>query len=202
MMKNYYSLLLISALTLSGCMTTPALPDHQRPQHWGQVLHNAHNFYQISDELYRSEQPSHELKPLLKQHDIAVVINLRSRDKDSEVLANENLKLRHIPIHTWAIDREDLLKVMQEIQQARQNDEKVLLHCYHGSDRTGASVAMYRIIFQNWAIEDAVREMKHGGYGFHSIWRNIENLFTSENVKWIREQLSNPSIALSVNEKH
>ncbi|KGT46557.1 hypothetical protein GW12_24010 [Acinetobacter sp. HR7] len=202
MMKNYYSLLLVATLALSGCMTTPALPEHQRPQHWGQTLHAAHNFYQISDELYRSEQPSHELKPLLKQHDIAVVINLRSRDKDSEILANENLKLRHIPIHTWAIDRVDLLKVMQEIQQARQNNEKVLLHCYHGSDRTGASVAMYRIIFQNWAIEDAVREMKHGGYGFHSIWRNIENLFSPENVKWIREQLSNPSTHLSGNEKH
>ena len=131
---------------------------------------------------------------MLKQYDIDVVINLRSRDKDSGILDNENLKLRHIPIHTWAMQRGDLLKVMQLIQQARQNNEKVLLHCYHGSDRTGTSVAMYRIIFQNWSIDDAVKEMKHGGYGFHSIWRNIEKLFTPENVKWIREQLTDPSV--------
>ncbi len=235
-MKNSYALLLVSILALSGCMTTPALPEQQRPAHWGQLIHKNHNLYQISEELYRSEQPSHEFKPLLKQHEINVVINLRARDKDSDVLANDNLKLRHIPIHTWAIDREDLLTVMREIQQARQNNdnlklrhipihtwaidredlltvmreiqqarqnkEKVLLHCYHGSDRTGASIAMYRIIFQNWAIEDAIQEMKHGGYGFHRVWRNIENLFSPENVKWIREQLSNPSTEISANEKN
>ncbi len=38
--------------------------------------------------------------------------------------------------------------------------------------------------------------MKHGGYGFHAIWRNIDNLFTPKNVKWIREQLTNPSTKL------
>ena len=52
---------------------------------------------------------------------------------------------------------------------------------------------MYRIIFQNWSTDDALNEMKHGGYGFHPIWRNIEALFTPENIRWIREQLANPS---------
>ena len=37
---------------------------------------------------------------------------------------------------------------MQQIKIAKQNDQRVLLHCYHGSDRTGASVAMYRIILK------------------------------------------------------
>ena len=37
---------------------------------------------------------------------------------------------------------------MQQIQLAKQNNQRVLLHCYHGSDRTGASVAMYRIILK------------------------------------------------------
>ena len=45
----------------------------------------------------------------------------------------------------------------------------------------------------NWKVEDALNEMKHGGYGFHPIWINIEKLFTPENIKWIREQLANPS---------
>lgn len=184
----------MSSSLLTGCMTTPAIPEHQRPKYWGQSIHQDHNFHQISDFVYRSEQPSTLLIPLLKQHQIDVVINLRSRDQDSRVLSKGKFQLHHVPIHTWAIDREDLLNVMQLIQQAQQNNRKVLLHCYHGSDRTGASIAMYRIVFQNWSMEDAVQEMKHGGYGFHAIWRNIENLFIPENVKWIREQLSNPSL--------
>ena len=51
---------------LTGCVTTPALPEQQRPQHWGQPIHQNHNFHQISNFDYRSEQPSTELIPLLK----------------------------------------------------------------------------------------------------------------------------------------
>ena len=111
-------------LLTTGCMTTPALPEPQRPQHWGQPIHQNHNFHQISNFVYRSEQPSTELIPLLKQHKIDVVINLRSRDQDSFVLSNENFQLHHVPIHTWAIDREDLLKIMLLIQQAQQNHQR------------------------------------------------------------------------------
>ncbi len=46
-------------------------------------------------------------------------------------------------------------QVMNILQQAKQKNQKVLIHCYHGSDRTGASVAMYRIIFEDWTIEAA-----------------------------------------------
>ena len=184
---------LLSITLLSGCMTTDALPQDQRPSQWGTLLNTQSNFYKISDMVYRSEQPDAELIPLLKENKIDIVINLRNRDKDKIVLAKHPFQQVHIPINTWAIDRNDLLAVMQTIQKAEKNHQKVLVHCYHGSDRTGASVAMYRIIFQNWSTADALNEMKHGGYGFHPIWKNIENLFTPENIRWIREQLANPS---------
>ena len=61
---------------------------------------------------------------------------------------------------------------------------------------------MYRTIFEHWPAEQALQEMKHGGYGFHTIWRNIEKLFTPENVKWIREQLANPSTEISTNQNN
>ena len=188
-----YLVMLSLCISVSGCMTTPALPDAERPQHWGQSIQPVHNFYQISETVFRSEQPDQDLVPSLKAQKIDVIINLRSRNQDLKKLPNQGFKLVHIPIHTWAIDREDLLKVMQQIQHAEQNQQKVLLHCYHGSDRTGASVAMYRIIFQNWSTADALAEMKYGGYGFHPIWQNIEPLFSPANIKWIQQQLLNPS---------
>lgn len=196
MMKSKYlscSILLAISLQLTGCMTTPTIAENERPQQWGKLVNKQHNFYQISQTVYRSEQPSAEAITELEKNRIDIVINLRSRDKDQSVLANQSFKLVHVPINTWAINRNDLLMVMQTIQAAEQKKQKVLIHCYHGSDRTGASVAMYRIIFENWSIDDALNEMKHGGYGFHPIWVNIEKLFTPENVKWIREQLANPS---------
>ena len=193
MIKRTALALLLSSSSLVGCITSPAIPSQQRPQHWGTMLNQRDNFYQISEHVFRSEQPTAELIPQLKIHHIDVVINLRSRNADLNVLASSDFKLVHIPIHTWAMSREDLLQVMRQIQQAKILNQKVLIHCYHGSDRTGASIAMYRIIFENWSIEDAMNEMKHGGYGFHPVWLNIEKIFSPENVKWIQQQLSNPS---------
>ena len=193
MIKRTALALLLSSSSLVGCITSPAIPSQQRPQHWGTMLNQRDNFYQISEHVFRSEQPTAELIPQLKIHHIDVVINLRSRNADLNVLASSDFKLVHIPIHTWAMSREDLLQVMRQIQQAKILNQKVLIHCYHGSDRTGASIAMYRIIFENWKIEDALSEMKHGGYGFHPVWIHIEKIFSPENVKWIQQQLSNPS---------
>jgi protein tyrosine/serine phosphatase len=193
MIKRTSFVLVLSCSSLVGCMTSPPVPLEHRSQHWGQAINPQHNFYQISNDVFRSEQPSAELIPQLKAHDIDVIINLRSRNKDVVVLPSTDFKLVHIPIHTWAMSREDLLQVMQQIQQAKAANQRVLIHCYHGSDRTGASIAMYRIIFENWSIEDAMNEMKHGGYGFHPVWLNIEKIFSPENVKWIQQQLLNPS---------
>ena len=185
-----YTIILSASVQLTACITTSALPDYERPQQWGTLVNQQHNFYRISDTVFRSEQPNAEIIPELKKHDIDVVINLRSRDKDKTVLSQQNFQLVHVPIHTWALDRDDLLTVMKTIQTAKSKNQKVLIHCYHGSDRTGASVAMYRIIFENWSTQDALNEMKHGGYGFHPIWVNIEKQFSPENIQWIRQQLA------------
>ncbi len=187
------ALIFTLAFSLCGCMTAPAWPEQQRPQNWGSVVAAESNLYQISASVYRSEQPDADLIPALKAHDIQMVINLRTRDKDRLLLSADEFQLVHIPVKTWAMSRGDLLQVMQSIQQAQANDQKVLIHCYHGSDRTGASIAMYRIIFERWTVQEALNEMKHGGYGFHPVWINIEKLFSPENIGWIRQQLANPS---------
>ncbi|MEN8275400.1 dual specificity protein phosphatase family protein [Acinetobacter seifertii] len=192
-MKKISLIALVLCLNLQGCMQHESIAHEHRPKDWGTLVSEAHNFYQVSNDVFRSEQPNAAMIPELKRHEIGTIINLRAKDSDELVFKNENFNLVHIPIDTWAINRQDLLEVMQQIKIAKQNNQRVLLHCYHGSDRTGASVAMYRIIFEHWAIDDAVKEMKQGGYGYHIIWKNIDRLFTPENVKWIQQQLSNPS---------
>lgn len=185
--------LLLSSIMLTACLTSPSLPEQQRPAQWGQMVHRDHNFYRISDWLYRSEKPEQDQLPILKEHGIDIVINLRSRDRDQALLSAHGFELVHLPVHTWNIQAENLLQVMRVLEKAKAQNKKVLIHCYHGSDRTGANIAMYRIIFENWTAEQALAEMKYGGYGFHPIWLNIEKLFIPEKIKWVQEQLSNPS---------
>lgn len=194
MIKQTYILTSLLSLTLvTGCVKHPSLAPEQRPQHWGRLIHQQQNLYQISDFLYRSEQPLKQQGQTLHQLGINTIISLRSRNKTVQEFQDQSFNIIHVPIHTWAIDREDVLATMQALKQAQQQNHKVLIHCYHGSDRTGTMVAMYRIFFENWSIDDAVQEMKYGSYGFHPIWVNIDRLFNAENITWIRQQLDESS---------
>ena len=48
-------------------------------------------------------------------------------------------------------------------------DKKIFVHCELGSDRTGMSIAAYRISAQGWSAEEAMKEMQAFGFsGAHS----------------------------------
>jgi len=61
-----------------------------------------------------------------------------------------------------------------------------LIHCQHGADRTGLMSAMYRMLEQGWKAEDALAELTEGGYGYHSMWRNIRRYVSSVDVEKLR----------------
>ena len=202
-MKPYqvYVWLGLCSLTFSVSPTLALAVDEtlNRPSEWASPLQaeGVHNFYKVSEHLYRAAQPKETGYEALAQLGVGTVLNLRQYHLDHPPVEPEvqAMQFKHVSMNAGNFTEQQVLEALTVIAES---PKPVLVHCLHGSDRTGASVAMYRIIFQNWRIEDAVQEMKHGGYGFHSIWRNIEKLFTPENVKWIREQLANPSTETSV----
>ena len=59
--------------------------------------------------------------------------------------------------------------MLYEVITIRRASGPVLVHCLHGSDRTGTIVAMYRIVEQGWTREAAIAEMTGGGYGYHAV---------------------------------
>lgn len=172
-------------------MTTATLPLNQRPPTWASPIQPQHNFYQVSASVFRSQQPNEVLARLIAEQDIDVVLNLRPHSAHYPELHVQTL---HVPIRTFAFSEQHIVAALQQIQAAEAQGQKILVHCYHGADRTGVIVAMYRIIIQNWAVNEAIAEMHHGGYGFHYIWQQrFAELFTPEKIKWIRQQLANPS---------
>lgn len=193
MLKKFTIALIVTAnLSASGCISHPALGAEQRPSSWATLINASDNLYQVSDDLYRSEQPLSANQSQLKQLNIQNIISLRSHNQTAKQLGDAGFNIIHLPINTWAIDRQDVVNTLKAIKQIQAKKQKVLIHCYHGSDRTGTMVAMYRIFLEQWSVEEAKKEMKQGGYGFHPIWINIDALFSPENIKWIGQQL-NPS---------
>ncbi len=70
MIKRTVLAIFISSSSLVGCITTPTISAEHRPPNWGKVIDQPDNFYQISEQLFRSEQPNAELIPQLKAHNI------------------------------------------------------------------------------------------------------------------------------------
>ena len=154
------------------------------------VLQQA-NMYQVDDKLYRSEQLTLEDKNAFREANIKTIINLRyfSRNENEEIFDDtEGITLINNPLLTWRVKPKDIAKVLKSIRLHQKNGA-VLVHCYHGADRTGIMIAMYRIIYHGWTIEQAKNEMQQGPYGYHSLWKNLDKLLSEKNVRKVRAEL-------------
>lgn len=180
---------------VSGCGTSVVTDTPQNTEHWSVAVEKESNLYRLDNNFFRSEQLLPKDYALLKQQGIKTIINLRffDRNDDEKAFGNTDLALINTPLMSWSITPKDVAEVLWQIEQAQKHGP-VLVHCYHGADRTGLISAVYRIIYQNWSIAEAKREMIKGPYGFHSIWRNIENFFTEQNIQEVRALLKELAI--------
>ena len=183
--------LLLLALPLSAFAADPASMPSEKRSRWATPVKQDANLYRIDDKLYRSEQPVADDGDAIEKLGIKSVINLRyfDRNDNDTHLKNRGLTLLNRPLRSWRIKPEDIAQTLYLIEKQQQQGA-VLIHCYHGADRTGLISGMYRIIYQGWTVADAKEEMLHGPYGYHSIWKNIANLFTEKTVKQVRQHLA------------
>ena len=144
------------------------------------------NLYQIDSGVYRSEQPSKEGFKALEKYGIGEVLNLRNRHSDDDEAKGTSIKLHRVKTKAHSISEKQLIQALRIIKNRK---APIVFHCHHGSDRTGAVCAFYRIIFQNVSKEDAIHEMTEGGYGFHRIYNNIIRRIKEANVEQIRKEV-------------
>ena len=152
-------------------------------------VQGADNFYKVSETLFRSEQPTEDGMKNIEAFGIGTVISLRSRQKDVELAKNTELNLIQVSMRAWNPKYEDAVKVMYFLNpnNPETNKKPILIHCYHGADRTGMMVALYRMVYQNWEREEALNEMLNGGYGYHSMWKDIVTFVKTVDVEQLRK---------------
>lgn len=144
------------------------------------------NLYSIDTGVYRSEQPTDADFKAMEKYGIREVLNLRNRHSDDDEAAGTSIKLHRVRSKAHAIDDELLIEALRIIQKRK---GPIVIHCRHGSDRTGAVCAMYRILFQGVSKEKAIQEMTEGGFGFHSIYKNIIHVIREADVERIKKEL-------------
>ena len=182
-------LAIFAALVTTAAVAQESRPDapaEPRPERWAEpiALEGVPNLHRLTPLLYRSEQPTALGMRNLEKLGIRTVINLRAFNDDLDELRGTGLRAVHVPVHTWHLETEDIVAVMRELR--RPENGPFLIHCQHGADRTGLMSAMYRMLEQNWSADDALQELVDGGYGYHSLWRNIKRYVRSVDVAALR----------------
>ncbi len=169
-------------------------PMSLRPAAWAQPvkLEGVGNLYRVSDQLYRSEQPSTLGIQNLKKLGIKTIVNLRTFHSDRGNIGETGLEYEQIYMKPWHGEEEDAVSFLQIVTDPKRTP--VLVHCQRGSDRSGAMIAVYRIALQGWSKEEAIREMTEGGFGFHQTWENLPEWLQKLNIDDVKRKAGIKSI--------
>jgi protein tyrosine phosphatase (PTP) superfamily phosphohydrolase (DUF442 family) len=171
-------LLLICFFILCGCGgdTNNA---RVRPPAWAQPVIGTplKNLHCVTPYIYRSSQPSaKELQQTYEQLGIRSVLSLREYHHDKDEAVGLPLQLYRVKMNAGHVDS---VAVKQALTIIKTAPKPILIHCWHGADRTGLVIAAWRIAEQHWSVDDAIDELKNGDYGYH------ESVFPGV-IEWLR----------------
>jgi protein tyrosine/serine phosphatase len=140
------------------------------------------NFHQVDADLYRGGRPRRSAYPKLMELGIRTIISLEEpefaeRERAAVEELNQDLKpeeridfisfpIDQTEIATDAVPHEQLRDLFQQMQKAR---KPIFIHCYHGKDRTGAIVALYRMLRREKSFEEATEEALHYRLSQHDV---------------------------------
>lgn len=186
-------LLLAALLGIISACTSPLLSSEERqalatrPDTWAQAVIAPHlkNCYRIDAKLYRCAQLNKEGMTTLAGMGVKELLNLRELHSDTDV-ADGRFALHRVKINAGSISEQQIIDALKIIKSAQ---APIMVHCWHGADRTGAVIAAYRVVIQNWSKSDALNELVNGGYGYHSIYSNIIKTIEALDVDAARRTL-------------
>ncbi|MEA2711326.1 MAG: tyrosine-protein phosphatase [Phycisphaerales bacterium] len=143
--------LILAAAGAGGCSTV------------GKPVTGIDNFALVDDGLYRGGQPSYRGITELKEKGVRTVIDLRDDRNPAERMWVEEAGMAYVNIGTTAL-RVEPAKIATFLKEVDEAQRPIFVHCYHGRDRTGLEIAVYRIVEQNWPRDAALNELYAHGY--------------------------------------
>ena len=118
---------------------------------------------------------------------IKTVLNLRRHHSDEYEAKHTDLKLERIKMNPGKIRDEDIIQALKIIKNS---PKPILVHCWHGSDRTGVVIAMYRLVFENYSKDEAIRELRERKYGYHeAVYGNIVKYIENVDIEKMKEEI-------------
>ncbi|MCX7927932.1 MAG: tyrosine-protein phosphatase [Candidatus Omnitrophica bacterium] len=157
-MKKILMFFYLGVVFITGCAYLGYLKD---------PFENIPNFYKVSENLYRGGQPKEAGFRFLKQLGIKTVVSLRGKnyhvELERKIIENMGMNFFSIPLSVYQQPEEKQVLEFLEILLKREY-QPVFVHCDSGRDRTGAMIAMYRVVVDGWTIKQAYREARKFGF--------------------------------------
>ena len=145
----------------------PALPETQPGPHAPApriTVIGLSNFAEVTPNLYRGGQPTPAGYEKLKKMGVDIVVDLRlsGRETEKRNVIKAGMQFVSIPWHCMLPKDRVFAKFLKLLQE--NPHKKVFVHCRYGDDRTGMTIAAYRMAVQGWTPSEARKEMQKFGY--------------------------------------
>lgn len=127
------------------------------------------NFHTVHPYLLRSGEPSAAGMQELSKRGVKTLIDLRARgerSKSEEAQAKAlNMQYINLPMSDKAPTEAQVNTLMETIKKGKAANAPVLVHCAHGSDRTGCMVGIWRVSEDGLSYDQAYKEMRKYYFG-------------------------------------
>ncbi len=122
-----------------------------------------HNLYQISDEAWRSNQPTPGRIAAAAKNGIKTIINLRGPRNDggwrleNEACQNHGLTLVDFTVRSRAVPDAPNIHAAKTLFE--NVEYPILMHCKSGADRAGIMAALYLLLHQSASLDEASKQL-------------------------------------------
>jgi len=166
---------------------TELLEDRLIPKRWGVVEEAS---------IFRSGQLHPALvKSTLEENQIDVIVNLNQwrPEKSAHVAERQAAKELQIQSERYPMlgdgtgDPENYVMALARVVQGVSDQQRILVHCTAGAQRTGAVIGLYRTLLQGRSTEETLDEME--GYGFDREKDEALLRFLDNNMKFVTRRL-------------
>ncbi|MEG1980762.1 MAG: hypothetical protein RR060_08525, partial [Victivallaceae bacterium] len=113
------------------------------------------------------------------------VLNLRNNNSDAKLIGENKLREFRLRTNAGSLTEAELVSALMILKNA---PKPIVVHCWHGADRTGSVIAAGRIVFDNWSVEAAIAEMRLSQYGYHE-WAYGDLLKLLRSIDWERVRM-------------
>jgi protein tyrosine/serine phosphatase len=128
------------------------------------------NFHEVYPYLYRGGEPTEAGMSQLKTKGVGTIIDLRAKTEqeiaEAKIAKQLGFKYINLPMTSEAPTPAQINKVLSTIDDAKKKHMKgdtnssVLVHCAHGSDRTGCMIGIWRVSRDGWDYPTTYKEMR------------------------------------------